>query len=123
MVPRRLGRSGGLRCPTGICHRLIVPITLAFLDQNDMESLEVAELFVDRMWKSKRKIASRGSGLFECLEAPTSRNLSTPQTVSGRPSEKAGFFHKEFQSFQNAAERAVALNPWMATPSLFSVSC
>jgi hypothetical protein len=98
MVPRRLGRSGGLRSPTGICHRLIVPITLAFLDQNDMESLEVAELFVDRMWKSKRKIASRGSGLFECLEAPTSRNLSTPQTVSGGQVRKRDSSTKNFRA-------------------------
>jgi hypothetical protein len=36
---------------------------------------------------------------------------------------QALFFHKEFQSFRNAAERAVVLNPMTATPWLFSVSC
>jgi hypothetical protein len=91
MVEGVILAAGRNPIPDAYCHGLIVPITLAFLDQNENESLQDAELFVDRMWKSKRKFALRGNGLYDRdSETPTSRDLSKSQTVSGNQSEKEG---------------------------------
>jgi hypothetical protein len=51
--------------PEAYRHGLIVPITLAFLDQNENEIRENADLYVDRMWKPKRKFIPRGNGLYD----------------------------------------------------------
>jgi hypothetical protein len=45
-------------------HGLMVPIQLAFFDQNH-EIRENAELFVDRLYKLKRKSMPRRSGLYD----------------------------------------------------------
>jgi hypothetical protein len=51
--------------PKTYYHGLIVPIQLAFLDQNQNEIRENAELFVDRLYKPKRKSMPRRSGLYD----------------------------------------------------------
>ena len=51
--------------PEAYRHGQIVPIGLAFLDQNENQIRETADLFVDRLWKPKHKFAPRKTGLFD----------------------------------------------------------
>jgi len=51
--------------PEAYRHGLIAPITLVLLDQNENEIRENAELFVDRLYKPKRKFVPRKTGLYD----------------------------------------------------------
>jgi len=57
--------TGANPIPEKCHHGLIVPIALTFLDQNQNEIRENAELFVDRLYKPKRKSMPRRSGLYD----------------------------------------------------------
>jgi len=46
-------------------HGQIVPIKLAFVDQNYNQIRETGDLFVDRLWKPKRKFVPRSAGLYD----------------------------------------------------------
>jgi hypothetical protein len=51
--------------PESYRHGQIVPIELALLDQNENQIRETADLFVDRLWKPKHKLAPRKPSLFD----------------------------------------------------------
>jgi hypothetical protein len=77
--------TGANPIPEGCRHGLIVPIRLAFLDQNENEIRENAELFVDRLSKPKRKFVPRKSGLYDRGKmVPTSATVSSQDARAPR---------------------------------------
>jgi hypothetical protein len=79
--------------PEAYRHGLIVPIQVAFLDQNENEIRGNGELFVDRLSKSRRKFVPRKSGLYDrggispTREPVTRQDSSVPQApgLDGQP--------------------------------------
>ena len=71
--------TGANPIPEAHRHGLIVPIKLIFLDQNRTEIQENAELFVDRLYKQKRKFVPRNTGLYD-------RGRIVPTTTTVTPS-------------------------------------
>jgi hypothetical protein len=51
--------------PEAYRHGQIVRINLAFLDQDENQIRETADLLVDRLWKPKHKFAPCKTGLFD----------------------------------------------------------
>jgi hypothetical protein len=51
--------------PVAYRHGQKVPFPFTLSDQNENEITQDADLVVDRMWKPKRKFASRRSRLFD----------------------------------------------------------
>ena len=85
--------------PEAYGHGQIVPITLAFLNQNENQIRETADLFVDRLWKPKPKFAPRKTGLFDRGRvAPTQEPVTTqedsslPQVPRNREGQKGHEF-------------------------------
>jgi hypothetical protein len=68
--------------PKAYRHGQSVPVTLAFLDHNQNEISQIADLFVDRMWKPKRKSAPRKSGLYDRERIVPTRESVTSQDSS-----------------------------------------
>ena len=69
--------------PESYRHGQIVPIGLAFLDQNENQIRETADLFVDRLWKPKPKFSPRKTGLFDRGRvAPTQEPVTTQEDSS-----------------------------------------
>jgi hypothetical protein len=65
MIEGVIMATGANPIPEAYRHGLIVPIQLAFLDQNQNEIQENADLFVDRLYKLKSKSMPRRSGLYD----------------------------------------------------------
>ena len=72
-----------------------------------------------RLWKACRPYVQNRQGVNLQADALTSGLIAARRAVEASPSNPLAyvslaqvlFFHKEFQSFRNAAERAVVLNP------------
>ena len=71
--------------PKAFRHGQIVPIELAFLDQNENQIRETADLFVDRLWKPKHKFAPRKTGLFDRGRIVPTQDPVTSQEDSSLP--------------------------------------
>ena len=71
--------------PKAYRHGQIVPITLAFLDQNENQIRETADLLVDRLWKPKHKFAPRKTGLFDRGRVFPTQEPVTSQKDSSLP--------------------------------------
>ncbi|MGC2183852.1 MAG: hypothetical protein WA637_11260 [Terriglobales bacterium] len=71
--------------PEAYRHGLIVPITLALLDQNENQVRETADLFVDRLSKPKNKFVPRKTGLFDRGRIVPTREPVTSQEDSSVP--------------------------------------
>ena len=71
--------------PEAYRHGKIVPINLAFLDQNENQVREAADLFVDRLWKPKHKFVPRNTGLFDRGRIVSTREPVTSQEDSSVP--------------------------------------
>jgi hypothetical protein len=85
--------TGANPIPETYRHGLIVPISLAFSDQNENEIRENGELFVDRLYKPKRKSMPRRSGLYDRgTTVPTSAEVinQNPQTEFRDPEFRGG---------------------------------
>jgi len=65
MIEGVIMATGANPIPETHRHGLVVPIQLAFLDQNQNEIRKNAELFVDRGYKLQRKSMPRKSGLYD----------------------------------------------------------
>jgi hypothetical protein len=68
--------------PEAYRHGLIVPINVAFLDQNENQIRENGDLFVDRLWKPKNKFVPRNTGLFDRGRIVPTREPVTSQEDS-----------------------------------------
>jgi hypothetical protein len=77
--------SGVNPIPEAYRHGQIVPITLAFLDQNENQIRETAGLFVDRLWKPKHKFAPHKTGLCERARIVPTQEPVTSQEDSSLP--------------------------------------
>ena len=76
--------TGSQPMPEAYPHGMNIPFTLVFLDQNENEIREDAELFVDRTWKQKNKFVPRGRSLYDPDEA------SAPIESAFRPNLNRG---------------------------------
>jgi hypothetical protein len=77
--------SGVNPIPAAYRHGQIVPIKLAFVDQNENQIRETGDLFVDRLWKPKRKFVPRSAGLYERGRIVPTREPFTRQEDSSVP--------------------------------------
>ena len=106
--------TGANPIPAVYRHGQIVPVTLVFLDQNENEIHENAELFVDRLSKRKRKFVPRKTGLYDPKTvAPTSATFSSQdptvpraRAVEGNVREKEDFRfpHRQRPEIDDAEE-------------------
>jgi hypothetical protein len=71
--------------PKAYRHGQIVPIELAFLDQDEDQVRETADLFVDRLWKPKPKLEPHKTGLFDRGRIVPLREPGTSQKDSSLP--------------------------------------
>jgi hypothetical protein len=71
--------------PKAYRHGQIVPIKLAFLDQNENQIQETADLFVDRLWKPKHKFEPHKTGLFDRGRIVPTQEPVTSQKDSSLP--------------------------------------
>ena len=116
--------------------------SFGYFERVTPEELAVARAGLELAVGRRRGMPMPGR-CWRCCASRSTRKASTPSLIpSARGPGRAAcgrgralqpllsfalaqalFFRKEFETFRNAAERAVALNPMDGTPSRFSVSC
>ncbi len=68
--------------PVEFYHGMAVPFTLIFLDQNENEIRQEADLFVDRTWRREQKVARQISSLYERAEGSATSDPGLSQNIN-----------------------------------------
>jgi hypothetical protein len=101
--------TGANPIPEAYRHGLIVPIGLTFLDQDENEMQENADLFVDRLYKPKRKFVPRGTGLYDrgTIVPTTATVTNWDPTVSQTPAVEARLPRKRGREEKTGIDKTV----------------
>jgi hypothetical protein len=68
--------------PVEFSHGMVAPFTLIFLDQNENEIRQEADLFVDRTWRREQKVARQNSSLYERAEGSATSDPGLGQNIN-----------------------------------------